>query len=217
MPSTITKIFKSEETKHRLTLFKAQDIEWLETKLFEKNGKPHIKCLASDKDRPAKPEEIVRQLWIKKLLEEFRYPKARLKVEYAVWFGSGVSDKSADIVVMHTDGEHAYIIFEVKKPKREDGIKQLKSYAQAEGSPIAVWSNGENIIILHREEPNVYSHITSIPTVDQTLQDVITEQWTIEKLTQENRLVKERLSLKKLILDLEDLVLAQLPQSVEPF
>lgn len=37
---------------------------------------------------------------------------------------------------------------------------------------------------------------------------VITEQWTIEKLTEENRLVKERLSLKKIILDLEDLVLA---------
>ena len=41
----------------------------------------------SDKDRPAKPEEIVRQLWIKKLLEEFHYPKERIKVEYAR-FGS---------------------------------------------------------------------------------------------------------------------------------
>lgn len=205
---SIDDIFKSQDTKHRLTLFKAEDVQWLETQLFEKNGKPYLKCLASDRDRPAKPEEIVRQLWIKKLLEEFNYPKSRLRIEYAVWFGSGVGDKSADIVVMHTDGEHAYIIFEIKKPKREDGLKQLKSYAQAEGSPIAVWSNGENIIILHREEPNVYSQITSIPTVGQTLQDVITEQWTIEKLTEENRLVKERLSLKKIILDLEDLVLA---------
>ena len=62
MPYTITEIFKSEETKHRLTRFKTQDIEWLETKLFEKSGKPYLKCLASDKDRPAKPEEIVRQL-----------------------------------------------------------------------------------------------------------------------------------------------------------
>lgn len=205
---SINEIFKSQDTKHRLTLFKLEDIQWLETQLFDKNGKPYLKCLASDKDRPAKPEEIVRQLWIRELLDEFHYPKARLRIEYAVWFGSGISDKSADIVVMHTDGEHVYIVFEVKKPKREDGLKQLKSYAQAEGSPIAVWSNGENIIILHREEPNVYSQITSIPTVDQTLQDVITEQWTIGKLTEENRLVKERLSLKKIILDLEDLVLA---------
>jgi type I restriction enzyme M protein len=205
---SIDEIFRNPETKHRLTLFRVEDIEWLESQLFEKNSKPYLKCLASDKDRPAKPEEIVRQLWIKKLLEEFHYPKARLKIEYAVWLGSGISDKSADIVIMHTDGEHAYIVFEVKKPKREDGLKQLKSYAQAEGSPIAVWSNGENTVILHREEPNVYSQLTSIPTVDQTLLDVITEQWTIEKLTEENRLVKERLSLKKIILDLEDLVLA---------
>ena len=204
----IDEIFKSEETKHRLTLFKTEYIQWLETQLFEKNGKPYLKCLASDKDRPAKPEEIVRQLWIKKLLEEYHYPKERIKVERAVWFGSGVSDKSADIVVMQTDGEHPYIIFEVKKPKRKDGLQQLKSYCNAEGSPIGVWSNGEELVVLHREEPNIFSQISSIPTIGQTLQDVITEQWTIDKLTQENRLVKERLSLKKIILDLEDLVLA---------
>ena len=204
----IDEIFKSKESKHRLTLFKAEDIQWLETQLFEKNGKPYIKCLASDKDRPAKPEEIVRQLWIKKLLEEYHYPKERIKVERAVWFGSGVSDKSADIVIMQTDGEHPYIIFEVKKPKRKDGLQQLKSYCNAEGSPIGVWSNGEELVVLHRKEPNVFSQISSIPTVGQTLQDVITEQWTIDKLTEENRLVKERLSLKKIILDLEDLVLA---------
>jgi type I restriction enzyme M protein len=205
---SIDEIFRSPETKHRLTLFKAEDIQWLETKLFEKNGRPYIKCLASDRDRPAKPEEIVRQLWIKKILEDFHYPKGRLKIESPVWFGSGVSDKSADIIIMHRDGEHPYIIFEVKKPNRKDGLQQLKSYCNAEGSPIGAWSNGEELVILHREEPNVFSQISSIPTVDQILQDVITEQWTIEKLTEENRLVKERLSLKKIILDLEDLVLA---------
>ena len=133
-PYSIENIFKHPETKHRLTLFKAEDVQCLETQLFEKNGKPYLKCLASDKDRPAKPEEIVRQLWIRTLLEELHYPKERLRIEYAVWFGSGVTDKNADIVVMHTDGEHAYIILEVKKPKREDGLKQLESYAQAEES-----------------------------------------------------------------------------------
>lgn len=208
MTFSIDDIFRNQDTKHRLTLFKAEDVQWLETQIFEKNGKPYLKCLASDKDRPAKPEEIVRQLWIKRLLEEYHYPKERIKVEFAVWFGSGVSDKSADIVVMQADGEHPYIIFEVKKPKRKDGLQQLKSYCNAEGSPIGAWSNGEELVILHREEPNVFSQISSIPTFGQTLQDVITEQWTIEKLTEENRLVKERLSLKKIILDLEDLVLA---------
>jgi len=205
---SIDEIFRSSDVKHRLTLFKVEDIQWLEEQLFEKNGKPYLKCLASDRDRPAKPEEIVRQLWIKKLLDEYCYPKERIKVEYAVWFGSGVSEKNADIVIMQKDGEHPYIIFEIKKPKRRDGEQQLKSYCNAEGSPIGVWSNGEEVLILHRQEPNSFQSITSIPTVDQTLQDVVTEQWTIEKLTAENKLVRERWSLKKIILDLEDLVLA---------
>lgn len=212
MQYTIGDIFKSQETKHRLTLFKAEEVQWLETRLFDKSGKPYLKCFASDKDRPAKPEEIVRQLWIKKLLDEYHYPKTRIRVEYAVWFGSGVSDKSADIVIMHTDDEHPYIIFEVKKPQRKDGLRQLKSYCNAEGTPIGVWSNGEELIVLHREEvpggPHTFPQISSIPTIDQTLLDVITEQWTIDKLNVENRLVKEHLSLKKIILDLEDLVLA---------
>jgi type I restriction enzyme M protein len=207
-PFSIDEIFRSQETKHRLTLFRPQDVLWLEGQLFEKNNRPYLKCLASEKDRPAKPEEIVRQLWIKKLLEEYNYPRERIKVERAVWFGSGVSDKSADIVIMHTDGEHPYIIFEVKKPKRKDGRRQLQSYCNAEGSPIGVWSNGEELVVLHREEPNIFSQISSIPTVNQRLQDVITEQWTIEKLTSENKLVRERLSFKKIILDLEDMVLA---------
>jgi len=81
---SIDDIFRSQDTKHRLTLFKAEDVQWLESQIFEKNDKPYLKCLASDKDRPAKPEEIVRQLWIKKLLDEFHYPKDRLKIEYSV-------------------------------------------------------------------------------------------------------------------------------------
>ncbi len=208
MPGIIDTIFKSEETKHHLTLFKPEDIAWLEAQIFEKNGRPYLKCLGSGKDRPAKPEEIVRQLWIKRVLDEYHYPKERLEIERAVWFGSGVNDKSADIVVLHRDGEHPYIIFEVKKPKRKDGLQQLKSYCNAEGSPIGVWSNGEELVVLHREEPNIFTQISSIPTAGQTLQDVIKEQWTIDKLSSENKLARERLSLKKIILDLEDLVLA---------
>ncbi|QIK36729.1 type I restriction enzyme HsdR N-terminal domain-containing protein [Caldichromatium japonicum] len=163
---SIDEIFRGLNTKHRLTLFKPEDVQWIETQIFEKNGKLYLKCLASDKDRTAKPEEIVRQLWIKKLLEEYHYTKSRIRVEYAVWFGSGVSDKSADFAIMQNDGEHPYIIFEVKKLKRKDGLQQLKSYCNAEGSPIGVWSNGEELVVLHREEHNVFlkSHLFQLLT-----------------------------------------------------
>lgn len=206
MKITVDDIFKSPEIKYSLKLFDKEDISTI--KIFEKSGKPYLKCLGSDVERPAKPEEIVRQLFIRKLMKEYSYPKKRFAVEKEVWFGSAVHEKAADIVVYQKDMEHPYIIVEVKKPNRKDGIQQLKSYCNAEGSPIGVWTNGSEMVILHREEPNVFSNIPSLPTTDQTLLDVIKEPWTIEKLTQENKLAKERLSLKSIILDLEDLVLA---------
>lgn len=207
---TIDDIFKSPEVKHSLKLFNKKDLDAI--KLFEKNGKPYLVCFGSDIERPAKPEEIVRQLFIRKLIQEYSYPKQRIGVEKEVWFGSAVHEKSADIIVYQKDMEHLYIIVEVKKPKREDGIQQLKSYCNAEGSPIGVWTNGSEIIILHREEtierPNIYTQISSLPTADQTLIDVVKEPWTIDKLAKENKLAKERLSFKSIILDLEDMVLA---------
>lgn len=209
MAYTVDDIFHDSETKHALQLFTQDKIAEVEVSIFDKGGKPYIKCLGSDRDRPAKPEEIVRQLWLKYILEELHYPKERIQVEKPVWFGSGVSDKAADIVILHKDdNEHPYIIFEIKKPKRKDGIQQLKSYCNADGAPIGVWSNGGEKVIFHREEPNIFVDIGSIPTVDQTLQDVIEEQWTIDKLIVENRLIKENLTLKSIILDLENLVLA---------
>lgn len=206
MEYTIDEIFKSSETKHSLGLFDKKLV--LSIKLYDKNGKPYLKCFGSDKERPAKPEEIVRQLFIKKLLDNYSYSKERIQVEKDVWFGSGVSDKRADIVLLQKDLIHPYIIVEVKKPNRKDGIEQLKSYCNAEGSPIGVWSNGSELVVMHREEPNVFTNISDIPTVDQSLQDVIKELWTLEKLTIHNKLVTEKLSLRKLIEDLEDLVLA---------
>jgi hypothetical protein len=45
-------------------------------KLFDRGGKPYLTCAASDKARPAKPEEIIRQLYLRKLISVYGYPKA---------------------------------------------------------------------------------------------------------------------------------------------
>lgn len=206
-----------KDSNYSLSLFTPEEIEALENRIIVREVRGmdayFVRCFVREREIQVKPEEIVRQLWISKLIKEYRYPKEKIKVEYPVQFGSGVSTKSADIVVMHEDGEHPYLIFEVKKPKRTDGLKQLKSYCNAETSPLAVWSNGEELIILHREtstsdKSKVYTQITSIPASGQRLEDVLTEQWTIDKLKAENKLVRERLSLQKVIRELEDLVLA---------
>ena len=208
MKYTIADVFKGQDIRHHFTLFLQPDIDAIEALIFDKGGKPYIKCLASGVDRAAKPEEIVRQLWLRRIINEYGYPATRIQIEKHVQFGSTVSDKRADIVITRDDYETPYIIFEVKKPKRKDGEAQLKSYCNAEGSPIGVWSNGQENIILHRDGPNAFVAINHIPSVGQTLTDVLKEPWTLDRLIKSDKLTTERLSLKALILSLEDMVLA---------
>jgi len=202
---TVTDILKGSD--YALTIFPPKYVA--ELKLYLKGDKPYVTCLVTDKPRPAKPEEIVRQLYLRLLLKDYGYPKDRLALERAVTMGSGVHEKRADIVVSEKDApETDYIIIEVKKATRKDGLEQLKSYCNATGSPIGVWTNGSQTLALHREEPNIFRNLADIPKASQTLSEMLNERWTIEDLERENRLVKERLSLKGIILDMENLVLA---------
>jgi type I restriction enzyme M protein len=209
MPSkqSVSDILHGAGTDYALTLFRPDEVATLE--LFEKRGAPYLRCLVTDRERPGKPEEIVRQLYLRRLMQDYGYPKKRLLLEKPVQFGSSIAEKRADIFVCEEDdADTALIIVELKKPKRRDGLEQLKSYCNAEGSPIGVWTNGGEIVYLHREEPNVFKSLPDIPRADQKLSDLLAERWDIKHLREENRLVKERLTLKSIILDMEDLGLA---------
>ena len=160
---------------YALDLFRTAEINDLE--IIDKRGKPHLRCLATDQLRLAKPEEIVRQLYIRRLIHDYGYPKDRIAVEKGVNFGSAVHEKAADIVIFDKDDPNsAYIIVECKKPKRRDGRQQLESYCNAEGSPIGVWTNGGEIIYLHRDEPNLFKSLPDIPRADQKLSDLLSER-----------------------------------------
>jgi len=161
--SKIQKIFSAPDVKHGLSLFTREEINAIERLIIEQDGKYLIKCQIKDRYKVAKPEEIVRQLWIYRLLTEYGYPKERIDVEKVIYFGSRVEPGRADIVVYHEDLRHYYILFEIKRPSRKEGLEQLKSYCNAEGAPIGVWSNGNEIIRLHREEPNIFIEIPRIP------------------------------------------------------
>lgn len=179
---------------YALTIFTEAEVKALE--VFEKGGKFYLPCVATDKLRLAKPEEIVRQLYLRKLMHHYGYPKERIAVEKSVYFGSAVHEKAADIVVWEKDAPSTpYIIVECKKPKRKDGLDQLKSYCNAEGSPIGVWTNGADTIWLHRQEPNTFRNLTDIPRADQKLADLLQERWTLADLTKHNKLVVQRTSL----------------------
>src|SRR5215210_581943 len=123
LPPSVEEILRG--TAHALTLFAAEEKAELNTRVFLKKNKPYVKCYATGKDRPAKPEEIVRQLYLKKLMDHYGYPVERIAVEKPVQFGSSVHEKAADIVVWDKDDKTAaQIIIECKKPKRTDGLEQ---------------------------------------------------------------------------------------------
>lgn len=202
----IQKIFSGPDVKHGLSLFSAKEISVVEKLISEHDGKLSIKCQIKDKNKVAKPEEVVRQLWVYRLLTEYGYTKDRIDVERVIYFGSRDSGL-ADIVVFHEDLTHPYIILEVKRPSRTAGLEQLKSYCNAEGAPIGIWSNGNEMIRLHREEPNIFTEIPRIPRVSETLRDILTERWTLKWLEEHDELKQGKTTLKKIILDLEELVL----------
>ena len=210
----ISRIFSSADVKYGISLFTEEEIKYVDNLIIEQEGNLLIKCQIKDRLRVARPEEIIRQLWIYRLLTDYGYPKERIDVERVVYFGSRDSGL-ADIVVLDKDLINPYIIFEVKRPQRTAGLEQLKSYCNAEGAPIGVWSNGNEIIRLHREEPNIFVEIPRIPKVTETLRDILTERWTLKWLEEHDELKQGKTTLKKILLDLEELVLGN--AGVDPF
>lgn len=123
----------------------------------------------------------MRQLYLYKLIHEYGYPTSRIEVEFPIHFGREV--KRADIAIMDKDRLMVpYIIVELKKPKLTDGKEQLKSYCNATGAPIGVWTNGEQISYYNRKDPNYFEPITNIPKVSEKLADIINEKFTYEDL-----------------------------------
>jgi type I restriction enzyme M protein len=192
--------------------FTAATIEAVEKTLTEKNGKPYLKCLVRGKDVMAKPEEIVRQLWLHTLIFRYKYPTSRLQVEYPITFGRDTS-KRADIVIMDADRATVpYVIIEVKQLTAKGGKEQLKSYTHATGAPLAVWSDGTSVIVWHRKNPNYFEEIPALPRANETISQIADEPWTIDKLIefekQRDAEGSKGRSLRQLIEDLEDEVLA---------
>jgi type I restriction enzyme M protein len=148
------------------------------------------------------PEEIIRQLWIYKLINQYGYKAEEIDIEKSVQFGTEISTRTADIIV-YTDATKSTpkIIVECKKPKRKDGIEQLKSYMNATGAPVAVWSNGANRIILYRPYTDRFDTLFDIPKRGQVPKHMLEANMTLLDL-------KKGFNFKKIIQDLEELVLA---------
>ena len=195
-----------KDSNYHLDLFDTSEIQDLRQRIDGKK-RPITYCPIRRKAVQLKPEELIRQLYVERLLNRYHYPRERVRFEHLVNFGR--EKKRADIVILDKDrADTPYIIVEVKKPKLQDGKAQLRSYCNATGAPIAVWTNGQQISHYHRRDPNYFEDITDIPNVDQTLADILNERFTLKDLILKDKLATEHKSLKDVILELEDEVLA---------
>lgn len=194
---------------YQLNQFSKQHQDVVEQRIeMSDKGVPYVKCLVRNRLIKLTPEEIVRQLCLLKLTTEYKYPLDRIKVEVPIQMGSS-KDKKADIVIYYeSDPTAPYIIVELKKPKLLEGKAQLKSYCAATGAPIGMWTNGNTISFYHRVDTSIFEDLSNIPDATQELNDLINEPWYISTLIEKDKLSTECKSLKDLMLELEDEVLA---------
>ncbi len=145
--ANIGRIFKNPATQYELTEFEnlGKPIDTIldifaktattgrdagKTKYFLKSlipfssGNEEVQILVEG--GKANPEEVVRQLWVYKLIHQYGYQADEIELEAGVQFGTEIGTKAAEIIV-YTDNtkETPKIIVECKKPKRKDGIEEL--------------------------------------------------------------------------------------------
>lgn len=206
---SLKELFK--DSNHKVSLFSDEAVQAIESAIYTKNVKgvdvPYIHCSVRGKEIKITPEEAVRQLYIYVLVHDYHYSVQQMELERHIHFGREV--KRADIVLFEKSHPNVeYIIIEVKKPRLSEGKEQLRSYCNATGATMGVWTNGQQISYYHRKDPNYFEDIPNIPACTQKLKDILTERWTIADLVCKNKLVSEKKSLKGLIEEMEDEVLA---------
>ena len=193
---------------HRPTRFDARTVAALEKAISEERGKFYAKCAVRKKSVKMTPEEVVRQLYAMELMSKYHYPAERLEMEFVIPMGSD-EKKRADIVVRDEhDPQVPYIVVEVKNPGVRVGRAQLRSYCNASGAPMGVWTNGWQTAHYHRKDPNYFEEIRDIPQAGQSLRDILQKRWTLDDLIKHDKLLHEGISLKYVIETLDDEVLA---------
>ena len=207
----LEKIFRNSSLLYGLKEFEEIDFSKVLNITEEERGKFYIRDIKSGKlrvifdesDQKSRPEEVVRQLWLHKLNNIYKYPLDYIDTEKSIHFGREIHAKAADIIVYKKDKITPYIIVEVKSPTEKKGIEQLKSYLSAEGAEIGLWSNGVKRIILYRPYPKEFDDtLPDLPSFEQTIDDLLDAKKTLFEYT------TTKSDLKEIIKSMEELVLA---------
>ncbi len=137
-----------------------------------------------------KPEEIVRQNYIKVLNEDFDYPLEHIEKEVSIQRGNEANRKNtrdrADIVI-YNDAKNRdqykdiLAIVETKSPDQRDGRIQLASYMSACSCQWGVWTNGiDSQYFIKEALTSKIKETFSIPKYNETIETI--GEYTKDKL-----------------------------------
>lgn len=131
------------------------------------------------------PEEYVRQNIEKRLVNEHKFSKSRIKIEYTLHLGS--QKPRADIVIFPKDctshvQENIDIIIECKNESiepnsKKDGLGQLQSYMSAcPNCEWGMWTNGKYKAVYRKFTDSkgkiFFSEYNDIPSADGSIDDI---------------------------------------------
>ncbi|MDE0398434.1 MAG: type I restriction enzyme HsdR N-terminal domain-containing protein [Candidatus Poribacteria bacterium] len=161
-----------------------------------------IRDYVDGKIRKDTPEEYVRQTIEKRLINEHKYKREQIKIEFGLKLGS--RRPRADIVVFPKDSpemtqDQVWLIVECKKESveprnRKDGVDQLKSYMSAcPNCEWGLWTNGKYKEVLRKVEVEgryEFQEYNDIPAADGSLEDVDRpKRNTLKKAYEDNLLM----------------------------
>ena len=128
------------------------------------------------------PEEPVRQDYERTLHFDYGYALERMNIEVRIQRGSKTPKDAADIVVYRTgnplerdQNKDILGIVEAKRPNRQDGLRQLKTYMSASSAIWGVWTNGKDIVFVYHDPASgalLDDYIFDIPRSGETVEDI---------------------------------------------
>jgi len=102
-----------------------------------------LNCYVTGQERRATPEELVRQNYVKILVEDYGYDKKDLILEYGVKRSPSDSSRSVPVDIAVMENGIPKIFVEVKAGTVKKGIDQLKNYMDFTPEvSFGVWTNG---------------------------------------------------------------------------
>ncbi len=176
----VDNIFGNPNVKQGLKFFTKNELSKIKLK-ESAEGKIEIFCAKREKWLRAKPEEVVRQLFLVWIQDTLKYPLSRILVEWAIQMGEDAEKERADIAIFSDEAcTDPYIIFELKKPESKEGLEQLRGYLNWTGCFFGCWSNGNDYSFQLREEekttkkaPYKYRTIPRLPKLGEDLKDIL--------------------------------------------